>query len=388
MTVGLYVHFPYCARRCSYCDFNTYVVESIPAARYTGAILAQGAARAPAFQPWRLRTVYFGGGTPSLWGPDGIRQVVEALPHWFAKRAPELEITLECNPAEATAERLEGYRAVGVNRLSLGVQSLDDTILVSLLRRHDSRSALEALRTALRVGFDTVSADLMFGLPGQDLARWCHDLRTVAETGVSHISVYHLTLEPGTAMTRDVRQRRVLLPDDDLAADMWDAIDPTLAPFGLARYEVSNFARPGHESRHNLNYWSGRPYLGLGAGAHSFLPPADWRAPGAAAIRSANRRHHASFLDEVDAGGGHATDFREEIDRATHLRERMFTGLRCLRGLSLGAVERDLGVSPRGVFAEALAALVDEGLISDDGDLVKLTKRGLRLADEVFVRFF
>jgi len=227
---GLYVHFPYCIQRCTYCDFNTYVVDAIPTGDYTEAVLTEGARRAQDYASWRLATVYFGGGTPSLWGAAGVGRVLRAASQWFPHRAPELEVTLECNPGEAQPGLLAAYREAGVNRLSLGIQALDDHLLTLIHRRHTAQQALEAARTAMAEGFKSVSCDLIFGLSGQDLARWVSDLTTILELGVPHVSLYHLTLEDGTALKREVQAGRIVLPDEDTQADMWEAIETTLAP--------------------------------------------------------------------------------------------------------------------------------------------------------------
>ena len=384
-SVGLYVHFPYCPMRCTYCDFNTYVVEKIPAADYTAAVLAEGERRAPAYADWTLSSVYFGGGTPSLWGADQVGRVLEAASWWFPHRASDVEITLECNPGEAQAGTLASYHDVGVNRLSLGVQTLDDAALATIGRRHDATAAMVGLKTALKVGFRSVSADLIFGLPGQDMTRWTHDLKALADTGVPHISVYHLTLEEGTRLTHQVKTGKVVLPDEDTQADMFEAIGPTLSPYGLGLYETSNAAKSGHESRHNTLYWTGRPYLGLGAGAHSFLPPARWDET-RTATRSSSRKHHSTYVR--DALAGDELVFAEEIDRDTHLRERLFTGLRNLAGLDLGALSEELNLDVPGRVADPLASLTQRGLIELRDQTLHLTETGRRLADTVALELF
>ncbi len=383
MDCGLYVHFPWCASRCTYCDFNTYVVDRIPSARYTEAILREGATRSPAFSDHRLTTIYFGGGTPSLWAADGIGAVIDAAARWFPVRG-DLEITMECNPAEATPDRLAAARDTGVNRLSLGVQSFDDAILAALGRRHDADTARVALDHALSAGFDSVSADLIFGLPDQTLSAWTSDLKTLCATGVPHLSVYHLTLEPGTAMTRDVEAGKIELPDDDVQADMWEAIVPTIGAWGLELYEISSAARPGHRARHNTHYWTGRPYLGLGAGAHSMRPPKAW-SDTATVTRALNTKHHLTYLTRVEADGA-AVGETEILDRQTHLRERLFTGLRRLDGLDLAALEHELALDPRTVID--VDDLTGRGLLELDGPTARLSARGLRYANDVFLTFF
>ena len=200
----LYVHFPYCVTRCNYCDFNTYVAEDMPLQAYTQAVIAEGATRSVRWSEHELVSIFLGGGTPSLWGAECVRTLLEAAKTWFPRASEQLEITLECNPMEVSSQLLAGYRDAGVNRLSLGIQSLHDDLLQRISRRHSGKKALEALNIALETGFESVSADLMYGLPGQSTAQWTDDLRAIAETGVPHISAYHLTLEAGTALTREV----------------------------------------------------------------------------------------------------------------------------------------------------------------------------------------
>jgi oxygen-independent coproporphyrinogen-3 oxidase len=384
--VGLYVHFPYCAVRCTYCDFNTYLTDAIPGAAYYDAVAAEAERRTPDFADWPLRTIYFGGGTPSLWGAEYVGRLIQAAARWFPKRRTGIEITLECNPGEATPELLAAYRDVGVTRLSLGVQSLDDTILGRLARRHTAREALDGLENALATGFTSVSADLMFALPGQDLNRWSTDLAALAQRGVPHLSLYQLTLEPGTAMTREVNAGRLQLPDEDVQAAMWDAVDDVAERYDMPRYEISNLAIRGHESQHNSAYWLGFPYLGLGAGAHSFRPPQTW-SPDSVAVRSSNRKHHTTYSKQSSAGES-VTVFSEDIDRTTHLRERMFTGLRHLRGLNLETMAHELGVDPAVEFEQALAWLQEQNLVTVDGSVARLTSRGVRMADSVSEKFF
>jgi len=385
--VTLYVHFPYCLSRCTYCDFNTYVVDDIPNQSYTDAIVREGNQRSSDYGRCRLTSVYFGGGTPSLWGPTAIERIVGQAREWFEQQSDELEITLECNPEEATVDALHTYAEAGVTRLSLGVQSLQDNILTTIGRRHDAQRAEEAVRAALSIGFQSVSADLMFGLPGQSLATWENDLKAIANTGVPHMSLYHLTLESGTAMTRDVLNRRIHLPSEQHQDEMWDCIQPVCSEFGLHPYEISNLAKPGHESRHNVAYWLGTPYLGLGAGSHSFNPPCDWTIAGATAVRSMGIKKPQSYIARVLEGDTTA-EWTESIDAMTHLRERMFTGLRYLPGISMKKIAAEVAIDPAVIFAEQLESLRTEGLLCLDNDQVRLTERGLRMANDVFLRFF
>lgn len=386
-TFSVYVHFPYCEVRCTYCDFNTYVVDNLPTKAYTKAVLTELDSRRSDYEAWTLTSIYFGGGTPSLWGPSGVGKVISALCAAFPRQTEHLEITMECNPSEAKLESLAQYVDVGVERLSIGVQTLDDVLLRAVSRRHTGAEALAGLMAAREAGFRSISADLMFGLPGQTTAQFVSDLRVLAEMSVDHLSVYHLTLEPGTAMTREVRAGRLQLPDDDAQADMWEHIAPTLMPYGLKFYEVSNLARTGHESRHNSSYWLGRPYLGLGAGAHSFCPPTDWSNLNAYATRRENLKHHRNYTSHALRSAS-VTHGLERIERDAHLRERLFTGLRHLPGIDIDALTRELKIDAREVFAGPIDRLVDQGLVRWRGSTLSLTSKGFTYADSVASAFF
>lgn len=387
MPCTVYIHFPYCVTRCNYCDFNTYVTPNIPQLSYTNAIIQEGESRAPAWAHRELTSVFLGGGTPSLWEPTQIRRVLDAIADWFPHRSKDLEITMECNPMEATDSTLAEAIEAGVNRLSLGIQILNDTLLKQISRRHTAKEALEALSCTTSIGFKSVSADLMFGLPGQTPDDFKRDLVTLGESGVQHMSVYHLTLEPGTALTHAVQTQKVRLPNEGDQVQMWDLIQPTLGSLGFEQYEVSNYSFKGHRSRHNTSYWLGHPYLGLGAGAHSLHVPEQWLVPDASATRTMNYKNPRKYMNtagDINA----AVDMHENLDRETHLRERMFTGLRHLPGISLAAIHGEIGLDPREIYRTVIQDLVERMLVSFDGDQLKLTPNGLRFANEVFVQFF
>ena len=383
----LYIHFPYCVTRCNYCDFNTYVSPDIPQSEYTNAILRDGERRAPSWAHGELTSIFLGGGTPSLWEPQNIRRVLEATHSWFPHRANDVEITMECNPMEATESILAQVVESGVNRLSLGIQSLHDEQLRQISRRHSASEAMSAISCATSAGFQSVSADLMFGLPGQSVEGFQRDLEAVAKAGVQHMSVYHLTLEPGTALTHAVQTKKVQLPSEDIQAAMWERIQPTLAKDGFEQYEVSNYSLAGHRSSHNTSYWHGHAYLGLGAGAHSLHVPQSWQLPNASATRTMNHKNPRTYIDTSNENSV-AEDTRETLDRQTHLRERMFTGLRHLPGISLAAINQEMGLDPRNVYQAVIENLVQKGLVEFDGDRLKLTAKGLKFANEVFVQFF
>ena len=397
---GLYVHFPFCRRRCHYCDFNTYAVPVIPAEPYTQAILRELETRAAELTGARIVSVFFGGGTPGLWGPEPVGRVLRAAEAALGiTDLDALEVTIEVNPGECDEDMLRGYRQVGVNRVSFGVQSLDDRLLAAVDRIHRAEEAREALRMAPRCGFERWSCDVMFGLPGQSLARWERDLREIVSLGPSHVSAYNLIVEEGTPLALYVRDGKVKLPPDSRQVRMLERGRELLEEAGLARYEISNFARPGQESIHNLLYWTGRPYLGLGAGAHSFVSSrtgatdgADAAAgehgvPGAVGRRTTNVRKFGEYMAAVNRGG-RALAFEEAIDPLTHVRERLMTGLRLDRGVDLDDIRAVTGIDVLDRFSGEVGALRAEGLLALDGATLRLTEQAVAISDAVFRRFF
>ncbi len=361
----LYVHFPYCVHHCSYCDFNVVTPRRIPQRAFTDALLAELATRAGDLGA-PTRSLYFGGGTPSLWAPDELARVVEAV-----RRAPGLEpdaeVTLEANPAEVTAERVAAWRRMGISRVSLGVQALHDELLTRIERQHGVERALEAIALVAEGGFRSYSLDFIFGLPGQTPAAWEADLERIAGLGAPHLSVYALTVEPRTTLARFVERGRVVVPDDAAQAEMLFTARRVLRAAGFEHYEISSYARPGHRAVHNSGYWQWRPYLGLGPGAHGFVPPVRWR----------NIARPAKWREAVLAGARPEAEV-ERLDEATLAFERVMTGLRSLvDGVELGADR------PR--FAEALEREAARGRVVLDGTRATLTEEGLRFMDDVLL---
>ena len=283
--LGVYVHFPFCGVRCPYCDFAVDTRADIPHDAYADAVVAELAARAPWFDgAGPLASIYFGGGTPGLWRPDALGRVLEAARAAFGGApAATLEITVEVNPGEVGEAQLAALRRQGVNRLSIGVQALDDRLLTALGRNHAAAAGPDCVRAARAAGFDNVSVDLMFGIPGQSLDDWRRAVDAVIALAPEHVSAYALTVERGTAFGALERAGRLARPDDDEVAAMFEHARAALAAAGLAPYEVSSYARPGRRSRHNQLYWSLAPYLGVG------------RLRGVAA--AARRRHRLAVLE-------------------------------------------------------------------------------------------
>ncbi len=389
-TLGVYVHFPWCLKKCPYCDFASYPAarEVIPHAGYADALLAELEVRRPDIgDDATLATVFFGGGTPSLWEPEELGRALAGVRGSFTSVAPELEVTVECNPTSLDEDRASRLREVGVNRLSVGVQSLDPGRLAFLGRLHDVEGGLRAVRAALAAGFDRVSADLIYGVEGgtpespEAAAR--EVARLVDETGVRHLSAYGLTIEPGTAFGELHRKGRLPVASDDVLADSFFAIDEALGARGLAHYEVSNYAAPGEESRHNLGYWRGDDYLGLGCGAVGTLSDRD----GGTAARYRNHPDPGRYMRGA-AARSLAVLERESLDPKTRLRERIMLGLRLDAGFDLGAAEEALGLAPDPERTRVIDGLVRAGKLERDGRRLRIPKRARAFTDGIAAALF
>ena len=362
---GIYVHFPFCVSRCSYCDFVSHTPTVIPQRTYTDAVVRE-LERCAYLLSGAAATLYFGGGTPSLWEADELARFVDAA-RLQPGLLPGVEVTLEANPSEVCPRWIDQRLSAGVNRISLGVQSLSDELLRRIDRRHDSSCALEAIEAVAHAGLETFSVDFIFGLPGQTRADWQSTLERVVDFGIPHLSVYGLTLEPSTPLGRRVRQRQLRLPADGLQADMLFDARRTLVEAGYEHYEVSNYAMPGHRARHNSAYWSMVPYLGIGAGSHGFVPPVRW----------ANTARFDEYIEHVESGRDPIA-FRERLDPRTLSFERVMTGLRRL----------DKGVDLRddwSAYAEAVDRQVALGNLEVEGTTIRLTESGLRYMDSVLM---
>jgi len=344
--IGVYVHFPYCLKKCPYCDFVSFARarEAIDHRGYADAVLAELERRRPALQGKRLSTIFFGGGTPSLWEPAELGRVLRAILAAADERAEDVEITVECNPTSLDEARARALLDEGVVRLSIGVQGLDAERLAFLGRLHDPEGGLEAVHAAIRSGMPRVSADLIYGVatgpeppsPAESAA----EVVRVARTGVTHLSAYSLTIEPGTQFGELARRGRLPIAPDDAVADAFFAVEEALTAEGFVHYEISNYARPGAEARHNLGYWRGVDYLGLGCGAFGTLSTAD-----GSAVRSRNVIDPARYMTAALAGQPVEAE-SEPLDPETRLRERIMLGLRLLEGVDLDAAGVDLGIDP------------------------------------------
>jgi oxygen-independent coproporphyrinogen-3 oxidase len=371
---GVYLHIPFCRSRCSYCDFATGQYDGPLAARYVEAVAKEIAAfQLPEIAP--VDTVYFGGGTPSLLAPAQVAKILDAVKARFTV-APDAEITMEMNPGGLSVETLRGYRALGVNRASFGAQTFDDAELKRLGRRHTAQDVRDTIAHLRAAGFANVSFDLIAGLPAQTVPAWERNLAEALKLQPEHLSLYLLEIHPNTPLADQIRRGAQPRPDDDLAAEMYELLlDKTAAGYG--HYEISNFARPGCESRHNSKYWLRAPVYGFGCAAHSH--DGDAR-------RWANERDAKRYVELIE-NTGDAIIERTALSDAETQAEALFLGLRLMRGVDVRAHAARYGVNLRAAYAADLARLQEAGLIEFEDNLLRLTRRGVLLSNEVFAAF-
>ncbi len=391
--ISLYVHVPFCLSKCPYCDFNTYQGIESQFGDYLTAVTGEIEAWARALGRPTVNTIFLGGGTPSYL-PDGdVGRILEVIANTYPVRG-DAEITAECNPNDLTAEKCVELRAVGINRISMGVQSMDNGLLAMLGRRHDAAEAVAALGTCRGAGFDNVNLDLMYGLPGQTLEQWQDTVERVLGQSPEHISMYSLTLEDGTPLKRWVEQGRLPEPDPDVAADMYDLARSALRDAGYHHYEISNWCRDGRESEHNLAYWRNLQWLGVGPGAHSSLGSCRFwavRSPREYARKAAEWVAMAEPWASATAErveGVPTVDGLEVIDEATAAAETMFLGLRLLDGMDVAAASERVGIDLTGRYATELEELTEDGLLVRENDgRLRLAEEAYLVANQVFTRF-
>ncbi len=378
--LALYLHIPFCKTRCTYCAFNTYTHAEAHQPAYVAALCNELAWLGTA-TPLPLHTIFFGGGTPSLLDPSQIANILQTCQRAF-QILPEPEITLEVNPFSAADGYFERIRAAGVNRLSIGMQSAHPSELRLMARDHDSQAVPRTVRAARAAGFTNINLDLIFGLPYQTLPMWQESLHAALDLQPQHLALYALELESGTVMTRDVGRGRLPLPDEDLAAEMYEMADAMLTQHGLLQYEISNWARPGFECRHNLQYWRNLPYLGVGAGAHGCANGMRY------SIVRPIRRYIAL------AGAQRApmpfpftasVEWHEQIDKPTAMLEHLLTGLRLVRqGVCESEFQARFGVGLLEVFGTPFQRLCQQGLLEREGETWRLTASARLISNRVF----
>jgi oxygen-independent coproporphyrinogen-3 oxidase len=378
-TVSLYLHIPFCHTRCHYCDFNTYagilpLREPYVRALITEVELAGQLAQLTDGAPRRSRTIFFGGGTPSLLTVTQITRLLAACRKAFAVDE-QAEITLEANPGTLSFEQLKGLRVAGINRLSLGSQSFDAELLHTLGRIHTPDEIVQALSNARAAGFTSINLDFMFGLPGQTMQHWKTTLDRALALHPEHFSLYSLIIEEGTLFYTWTNEGRIIPGDEDLCADMYEYADERLQAEGYENYEISNWALPGHQSRHNLTYWQNLPYLGMGAGAHSFFG-------GRRFSNILDPQEYITLLKKQQRPEAES----ELIDRAHQMSETAFLALRTAQGLHLPTFEERFAEPFTQFVGMRLRTVEEAGLLEQEHEWIRLSKRGRLLGNEVFLR--
>ena len=369
---GIYIHIPFCKSRCIYCDFYS-TTRLLDREEYVRCIEQETALRAPAFAQQMaikgdiLKTVYFGGGTPSVLSERHIDDILCNIRSFFRHTKIE-EITLEANPGDLSEDKLRGLKEAGINRLSMGVQSFQDTLLHRLSRRHNGEEAIAAVRAARRAGFENISIDLMYGLPEQTMAQWQADVEQAIQLDVEHVSAYCLTYEEGTPLYRMLQDGAVSELDEDLCNQMQDYLEEALEKNGVNRYEISNYAKEGYRSKHNSSYWTGAPYLGLGAGAHSY---------DGAYCRQWNPDDIGAYMAAIEKGElPLENEILSETDRYN---EAVMLGLRTSEGLDLNRFSE----ADRAQILTESALFLREGLLKQTGEHIRATHAGTRVLNRL-----
>jgi putative oxygen-independent coproporphyrinogen III oxidase len=369
---GIYVHWPFCLSKCPYCDFNSHVRHEKPdEARFTRAISAELAHAAETTGKRTVNSIFFGGGTPSLMAPSTVAAILDKIAwHWSV--APDIEITLEANPTSVEAERFRGYREAGVNRVSLGVQSLNNDSLKFLGRLHTAEEALKAVAIA-RAHFSRISFDLIYARPNQTPAEWRDELKRALKEGAEHLSVYQLTIEPETPFEALFRKGSLKIPNSDEGRALWDATQEICDAQGLSAYEISNHARPGAECRHNLVYWRYGEYAGVGPGAHGRIGTGEKRRA------TATERHPEKWLAFVESKG-HGLTTDERISRSEQADEYLLMGLRLREGIDL---VRYAALAGQPLDPDRIRSLQDDGMIETHGENLRVTPMGFPILDSI-----
>ncbi|MCL6634961.1 MAG: radical SAM family heme chaperone HemW [Peptococcaceae bacterium] len=377
MAAGLYIHVPFCLRKCHYCDFVSYPYDEDAAGEFLRSLGLEIDLYGDLLSPGEkvFSSVFIGGGTPTCLPAGSLSAVLERAGRTFTIPAGS-EVTVEANPGTVDARKLKELRAAGVNRLSLGVQSFDDRLLGVLGRVHSAAEAVAAYSAAREAGFDNVNVDLIFGIPGQGEADWERTLRQAAFLGPDHVAAYSFQVEEGTPLALSLERGEISPCSEEMELAMYHLAMDFLKSKGYSHYEISNFARPGRESKHNLGYWHNGPYLGLGPAAHSYL----------AGRRHANEAALERYAGRLKKGELPVAEV-EEIITETEMAETMFMGLRLLKGVSLRDFERRFGRRAEDVYAVEVNRLAGSGLVEMREGYLRLTEKGLPLANEVFKAF-
>ena len=366
---GIYLHIPFCKTRCIYCDFYSTTRSELKT-RYVHALCHELGMRKEYLKGEPIETIYFGGGTPSQLEEADFKRIFETIRENYGMEHCR-EITLEANPDDLSQEYLKMLSSLPFNRISMGIQTFDDTTLQLLKRRHNSQTAIEAVRRCREAGFQNISIDLIYGLPGETKGRWENDLRQAIRLDVEHISAYHLTYEEDTPIYNMLRQRQVSEVDEDSSLDFFTLLIEHLQKAGFEHYEISNFCKPGMHSRHNTSYWKGIPYLGCGPSAHSFNTEA----------REWNLSSLDTYIDSIEKG--HRSYETEVLDKVTRYNECVMTSLRTSRGVSLEYIEQAFGTEFRQYCRNMAAPHLKSGKLNIHNDYLSLTRDGIFISDNI-----
>ena len=366
---GIYIHVPFCKRRCSYCDFYS-VVSTADADRYVSALLAELRMRRDEIMLDEVHTIYIGGGTPSMLSAEQLCQLMMGIAEMVDIDKVE-EVTIEVNPDDVDFEYMSNVARCGVNRVSMGVQSFVDAELRAVNRRHNAEEAISAIATIRNAGISNISVDLIYGLPGQTLESWSYSLNMLLQLDVQHVSAYNLSYEEGTALTRLREMGKITEVDEDTCVVMYELLCAKLAEAGYEHYEISNFARPGYYSRHNSSYWDGTPFLGLGAAAHSF----DGK------VRRYNPSNLKDYLASIAAG--HVAYEAEQEEWWQMYNEMVMVALRTMWGIDVETIARRFGEKMRVRFEDIAQGFVEKGLMQKSGSSYKIAEKGMMMSDTI-----
>ena len=373
MNLGLYLHIPYCLHKCGYCDFNSHPENQEESIRYVDALLKE--LRAYSSKKYTVSTVFIGGGTPTILLPSQLKQILDTVQQNF-NLTSDCEITIEANPATLKLQTLQEIRTAGYNRISIGVQSFDEKELKLLERVHTEREIHSTIQQARLAQFENLSIDLMFALPDQTIEKWCSHLNQAIAKNPDHLSTYNLTIEPTTSFFKLHKKGKLRLPHEDIQLEMYKITIQTLEDAGYQQYEISHFSKPGMESRHNINYWNNGEYLGIGAGASSYLN----------GERFKNTNLPSNYIREIGAKEN-AIETRERLEPMQAMGETLMLGLRLLKGISIDVFENRFQVSFQKVYGKILEPLLNQELITFNQNRIALSRKGLFLADSVILKF-
>ncbi len=382
---SVYIHIPFCYQKCPYCDFNTYAVANPPEEQYVGGLKAEidYYAANPLWKGRSVQTIYFGGGTPSILSPRLIRHIISTITSNF-NVLPFAEVCIEANPCAISMDALMTWYESGINRLSLGAQSFASNILRTLGRTHTSEQIHAAITSARAANFKNISIDLMVGVPGQTIHDVRNDVEQCLDIDIPHVSMYSLTIEKGTPFYQSKKRGILKLPQDESVLEMISTIDNTLQLGGLNRYEISNFAKPGFESRHNLAYWNQDDYLGIGAGAHSYCKQSVNKT--SLGTRWSNFAFPQKYIESTTSTG-FAQSWSEELSLKSAIFEFFFLGLRKINGVSLKYFEFEFKVSIDSCYGDLIDILTSEGWLVRNDDFIALSTKGINVADSIIENF-